>query len=316
MPIKKYSILLVLSLIYFNSFALAQDSDNHVTESKESRNTALDDLKTNKDDEVLFVQKENLVEEREKKVIMGKQFPYVLQTKDYEKISFFLKHGANINIPIYEKNTAVHISAMHGDIEYLNFLIKNKANLLLVNARNQNILYLAAQGGNVRYLEELKEVLKDKEFTIMLTQKADFGRSPIHALVLSNKTKRADLAETLLFLVKNGADINAKDENGQTPLHYMAAMREWKTLEVLLKLNGGMQIKDNNDKTVQDYVLERMTITQIHGVYKYMNKEGKSIIEEKFQKIGLIEELVPYGYVRDSDKIPEPLEASKKQKKK
>lgn len=104
----------------------------------------------------------------------------------------------------------------------------------------------------------------------------EHGRTPLHQL-----NSLSD--ETIDFLLENGANIHARDNNGETPL-YVAAMegnhyalkilltlgadpndadtdgrtplmlaKDAKTLEILLKVGADQEIKDNEGETAMVY---------------------------------------------------------------
>ncbi len=63
--------------------------------------------------------------------------------------------------------------------------------------------------------------------------------------------------EVLEVLVKAGAEVNAQDTDGVTPLMKASSYNQKpKILEVLLNAGANVRIKDKNGKTVWDYLQE------------------------------------------------------------
>ena len=54
------------------------------------------------------------------------------------------------------------------------------------------------------------------------------------------------------LLIDHRADINAKDNLGETPLHKAAKYNHKKILRILIENEAGVNIKDKNGKTALD----------------------------------------------------------------
>ncbi len=314
---KKARVLVAFMFLGLSHLSFAQDATQE--NQGDIRKEALSDLKSDNHDsstdaDVLFVQKENLVEIKEKKRQLANNFPLVLQMKQYDKISDSLKNGADINLRIYEKNTATHISAMHGDVVFLEFLHKNKANLTLINNSNQNILHLATHNSSIEYLEKAKELMADKDFKNLITQKSKFGRTPLHELVVYARGAKENTIQTVEFLIKNGVNPNTTDDDGKTVLHYAISLENYAIIETLVKNGASFKVRDANNKTVQDFALEKFTLINTPKIYKLLDYEGKKWIEEKFKSTNMLHDLEKYGYTMPKE--PEVLaEKPKKESK-
>lgn len=296
---KKARVLVAFMFLGLSHLSFAQDAMQE--NQGDIRKEALSDLKSDTNDsstdaDVLFVQKENLVEIKEKKRQLANNFPLILQMKQYDKISEYIKNGADINLKIYEKNTAVHISAMHGDVEFLEFLHKNKANIALMNNSNQSIIHLAAGKNSIEYLEKAKELMSDKDFKSVITQKSKYGRTPLHELVVYARGAKENTIKTVEFLVKNGVNPNITDDDGKTVLHYAISLENFAIVETLVKNGASFKVRDANNRTVQDFALENFTLINTPKIYKLLDYEGKKWIEEKFKSTNMLYDLEKYGY--------------------
>jgi hypothetical protein len=67
---------------------------------------------------------------------------------------------------------------------------------------------------------------------------------PLHAAVLFNR--RSEAADVLL---SNGADVNAKDVTGRTPLHQAVMEADLTMVQVLLRYGAEVNVKDPSDRT-------------------------------------------------------------------
>lgn len=288
---KKINLFLLLMLLSTSNISFAQD-----TIEKDIRKEVLGDLiseeeSVESDSDLLFVQKENIVQIKQKKIEEAKKidntknFLLALQLKQLDIISNYLKNGLDINTKIFLNNTAVHISAMQGDINYLEFLYQNKANLNLLNSSNQNIIHLASAKNSIEYLIKLKEILPEKDFKSLLLQKSKYGRTPLHELVLYAKGVNQNTVKSIEFLTKNGINPNLQDENGQTAVHYAISLGNIDLIEFLVKNGASLKVRDMNDKTIQDFAFENVDLLNYHKLYNLFDNEGKKNIETKLSSL-------------------------------
>ena len=72
------------------------------------------------------------------------------------------------------------------------------------------------------------------------------GQTSLHVVALQPSVALPAL------LLKNGADINARDEDGKTPLHYAAARGARRIVEQLIERGADLQAKDSRGRTPED----------------------------------------------------------------
>ena len=79
-----------------------------------------------------------------------------------------------------------------------------------------------------------------------------------------------DAIKILRMLIEAGADLNAKDDSGETALMYAAYYDDPEAVEVLLKAGAETDIKDEDGKTAYD-MIEDQSIRDIfhrYGVFR------------------------------------------------
>lgn len=202
------------------------------------------------------------------------------------KISEFLNNGFDINVMNKNGENAVNVAIASGSYYVLQYLIDNGANLnstsdtgipplsqaileynkqaidILLNSKKVDMyyvwgemwtgspLYIACSKANVYALEKMVEHGADLNYDF-----SEYNAVPLVHYALSYKQfiKNEDYRELIAFLILNKADINAKNNQGQTPLMVALKNGDIDAFNALTAGGADVTIKDNNGKTALFY---------------------------------------------------------------
>ena len=145
---------------------------------------------------------------------------------DIQILEFFLENGANVSAVDENGRQAIHLAAIILDFDVFEILLRYNASINARDADGNTPLILAVQGLDHQILRKKRS--SDRSRSDIIAEIIRNGGN-VHA---HNKWKRQAIHEAVLFdnidvisiLVKNGADVEAKDENGDTPLIHASRM--------------------------------------------------------------------------------------------
>ena len=173
-------------------------------------------------------------------------------------MKILLEHGANPN-PLGKDDMApLHIASRYRESpEALSILIEHGADVSIVGGDGRQPLHVASANHN----KEAALILLENGADINAKDKEGF--TPLHEVtftdfppwdgkwksVVANQESYEGRQEFISFLVGRGAEVNSRNNKGETPLHILVTYMSEKLLVLFLKLGADVNAKDNQGQT-------------------------------------------------------------------
>ncbi|WP_246846809.1 ankyrin repeat domain-containing protein [Leptospira barantonii] len=181
---------------------------------------------------------------------------YAIEKGNIEIVQLLLEKGADANSEFDREPMLIHAQRVGGipDLD-----IHLKIIRLLVEKGKANLEISSSSGGNNRPLHEAVSLFGSEhkyeyakyfiENGADVNAKNDDGQTPLHLVTYFAEDKK----EIMKLLLKHGAKINSKNNQGQTPLHIAARMNRPWVVKYFLSQGANQNIKDKSGKTPFEY---------------------------------------------------------------
>ncbi|XP_052064699.1 uncharacterized protein LOC127704622 [Mytilus californianus] len=137
------------------------------------------------------------------------------QNVSFSLIEFLISNKANVNMRDYHNRSPLHFACerrIRPDIDIIEILLKNKANLKLCDSTGKTPLHVICERCN---------------FSIY--NQREINNSPMFVMDISTKCK-----SIVKLLIGYGADVNARDNEGETPLHKACRYGDYELVKTIL----------------------------------------------------------------------------------
>lgn len=173
---------------------------------------------------------------------------------DINEVRRLISEGANVNAKDNDGWTPLHWAVKNNHSTTAEVLLDNGAGLITFESFQEHYVWRKYQEIETEHCKNslhLAARLGNLEAVEDLLGKGadvnaqnDIGKTPLH-FAAENGYK--EVVEALLD--KDGIDVNAKDNDGKTPLHFAADNGHKEVVEVLLKGGANVNAKDNSGYT-------------------------------------------------------------------
>ncbi|KLI14086.1 ankyrin repeat domain-containing protein [Brachyspira hyodysenteriae] len=175
---------------------------------------------------------------------------------DMKALEKLVKDDTDLNKQ-YDKITPLGLATARNDKEMVKFLVEKGADINLEDGYGYTPLIIAMKYRNIGLAKDIIDLKPDLNAICSAT-----GDTPLTYLV--DKVKFG--SDICYYLIKNGADVNKKNNNGDTPLIVSVQnfILSYGMLGVLINMGADYNIKNKEGKTAMDIVIEKDDKATLH----------------------------------------------------
>lgn len=211
---------------------------------------------------------------------LNKKFFSAAQGDDTNTVKGFIEKGTNVCLSDDANNsqTALHYAAENGNVALMTFLLKHGANINARTILRERPLHLAVKNGHEGAVQALleqkipttsnnKKALQEGFEEIALAPAVEIDATDLYGHTALHMCCKPHIAQ---LLIKNGASVQAKNNNDETPLHYAVCTNDGALVKLLIASGADVHAKDSKKNTPLLYATPKsdtFIILLAHGAF-------------------------------------------------
>jgi ankyrin repeat protein len=211
-----------------------------------------------------------------------------IENNDIVTVEQLLRGGANVEAVGPNGLTPLMSAAEQGSVPLVSLLLQNGADANKRGDQDETVLSWAARSGRVRVVDLLVRLSDTKNKNHALFAAVEGGplviRNDAPAALDSVPTEPADVEEswtaTVESLLANGANIEARNEDGSTPLTWASAFAQTDILKLLIQRGAKTNVTDKYGNTALISAAcecAEATMNSAYDVVRILLKQGANV---------------------------------------